>query len=128
MVISTGKEDILLDYTECLEQQIWPSDKVSELLNKMIQYGYINTINRAYKIFMPVSLMNSENSRKFFIIIGANILQDNIFNSFFEFLMQAISYGEFKENQQYLIEFKSQCSSLKCNVRTESQLNNFNIS
>lgn len=60
MVISTGKEDILLDYTECLEQQIWPSDKVSELLNKMIQYGYINTINRAYKIFMPVSLINSD--------------------------------------------------------------------
>lgn len=55
MVISTEKEDILLDYTECLEQQIWPSDKVSELLNKMVQYGYINTVNRAYKIFMPVS-------------------------------------------------------------------------
>lgn len=30
--------------------------------------------------------------------------------------MQAISYGEFKENQQHLIEFKSQCSSLKSNV------------
>jgi len=58
MVISTGREDILLDYTECLEQQIWPSDKVSELLNKMIHYGYINTVNRAYKIFMPVSLIN----------------------------------------------------------------------
>lgn len=55
MVISTAREDILLDYTECLEQQIWPSDKVSELLNKMVQYGYINTVNRAYKIFMPVS-------------------------------------------------------------------------
>jgi len=58
MVISTGREDILLDYTECLEQQIWPSDKVSELLNEMIHYGYINTVNRAYKIFMPVSLIN----------------------------------------------------------------------
>ncbi|XP_071562080.1 spatacsin isoform X1 [Temnothorax nylanderi] len=93
MVISTGREDILLDYTECLEQQIWPSDKVSELLNKMVRYGYINTVNRAYKIFMP----------------------DSILNSFFEFLMQAISYGEFKENQRHLIEFKSQCSSLKSN-------------
>jgi len=58
MVISTGREDILYDYTECLEKQIWPSDKVSELLNKMVQYGYIKTINRAYKIFMPVSLIN----------------------------------------------------------------------
>lgn len=58
MVISTRREDILLDYEECLEQQIWPSDKVSELLNKMIQYGYINTVNRAYKIFMPVSSIN----------------------------------------------------------------------
>ncbi|XP_036147229.1 spatacsin isoform X2 [Monomorium pharaonis] len=93
MVISTEREDILLDYTECLDQQIWPSDKVSKLLNKMVQCGYINTIYRAYKIFMP----------------------DNILNPFFEFLMQAISYGEFKENQRHLIEFKSQCSSLKCN-------------
>lgn len=58
MAISTARENILLDYTECLEQQIWPSDKVSELLNKMIKYGYINTVNRAYKIFMPVSLSN----------------------------------------------------------------------
>ncbi|XP_018364335.1 PREDICTED: spatacsin isoform X1 [Trachymyrmex cornetzi] len=93
MVISTGREDIFHDYTECLEKQIWPSDKVSELLNKMVQYNYIKTINRAYKIFMP----------------------DSILNPFFEFLMQAISYGEFKENQQYLIEFKSQCSSLQTN-------------
>ncbi|KAL6259083.1 hypothetical protein P5V15_009005 [Pogonomyrmex californicus] len=93
MVISIGREDILFDYTECLEQQIWPSDKVSELLNKMIQCGFINTVNQAYKIFMP----------------------DSILNPFFEFLMQAISYGEFKENQRYLIEFKSQCSSLKYN-------------
>lgn len=58
MVISTAREDILVDYTECLEQQIWPSDKVSELLNKMILYGYVNTVNRAYKIFMPVSSIN----------------------------------------------------------------------
>lgn len=58
MVISTAREDILLDYTECLEQQIWPSDKVSELLNKMVRYDYINTVNRAYKIFMPVSPIN----------------------------------------------------------------------
>jgi len=32
--------------------------------------------------------------------------------------MQAINYGEFKENQQHLIEFKSQCYSLKSNVCT----------
>ncbi|XP_072747233.1 spatacsin [Anoplolepis gracilipes] len=93
MVISTKREDILFDYTECLEQQIWPSDKVSELLDKMVQYGYINTVNRAYKIFMP----------------------DSILNPFFEFMMQAISYSEFKDSQQHLMEFKSQCSSLKCN-------------
>ncbi|GAB1864875.1 Spatacsin [Camponotus japonicus] len=93
IVISTKREDILLDYEECLEQQIWPSDKVSELLNKMVQYGYINTVNRAYKIFMP----------------------DSILNLFFEFMMRTISYSEFKDSQQYLIEFKSQCSSLKSN-------------
>ncbi|XP_011684393.1 PREDICTED: spatacsin [Wasmannia auropunctata] len=93
MVISSRREDILLDYTECLEQQIWPSDKVSELLSRMVQCGYINTVNRAYKIFMP----------------------DSILNSFFEFLTQAVSNGEFKENQRHLVEFKLQCSSLKCN-------------
>ncbi|CAL1689224.1 unnamed protein product [Lasius platythorax] len=93
MVISTRREDILLDYAECLEQQIWPSDKVSELLNKMVQCSYINTVNRAYKIFMP----------------------DNILNLFFEFLMQTINYSEFKDSQQHLMEFKSQCSLLKSN-------------
>ncbi|KAL0117009.1 hypothetical protein PUN28_010108 [Cardiocondyla obscurior] len=91
MVISTGKEDILLDYAECLEQHSWPSDKILKLLNKMIQYGYINTINRALKIFTPKSVLIS----------------------LFEFLTQAISYGEFKENQQHLIEFKSNFS--RCN-------------
>ncbi|EZA52114.1 Spatacsin [Ooceraea biroi] len=93
MAISTGREDILLDYAECLEQQVWPSDKTSELLNQMLQEGYINTINWAYRIFMP----------------------DSILNPFFEFLTQAISYGEFKASQQHLVEFKSQCSSLKYN-------------
>ncbi|KAL6426524.1 hypothetical protein ACFW04_009151 [Cataglyphis niger] len=93
MVISTRREDILFDYAECVEQQIWPSDKVSDLLNKMIQCGYINTINRAYKIFMP----------------------DSILNVFFEFMMQTINYSEFKDSQQYLMEFKLQCSSLKSN-------------
>ncbi|XP_014476874.1 PREDICTED: spatacsin [Dinoponera quadriceps] len=93
MVISTGRDDVLLDYEECLEQQIWPANKVAELLSKMIQFGYTKTLNRAYKIFMP----------------------DSVLNPFFEFLAQAITYGEFKESQQHLSEFKSQCSSLKCN-------------
>ncbi|XP_011147988.1 spatacsin [Harpegnathos saltator] len=93
MVISAGKEDLLLDYAECLEQQIWPANKVAGLLSKMIQFGYIDTLNRAYKIFMP----------------------DSILSPFFEFLTQAIIYGEFKESQQHLLEFKLQCSSLKCN-------------
>ncbi|XP_020295554.1 spatacsin isoform X2 [Pseudomyrmex gracilis] len=93
MVISTAREDILSDYTECLEQQIWPSEKVSELLNKMVECGYVKTVNRAYKIFMP----------------------DSILNPFFEFLTQAVNHGEFKESQRYLTEFKLQCSSLKSN-------------
>lgn len=58
MVISAGREDILLDYAECLEQQIWPANKVAELLSQMIQFGYIGTLNRAYKIFMSVSVVN----------------------------------------------------------------------
>lgn len=58
MVISTKREDILSDYAECLEQQIWPANKIAELLSKMIQFGYINTLNRAYKIFMPVRIVN----------------------------------------------------------------------
>lgn len=50
------------------------------------------------------------------ILTDIYVSQDSILNPFFEFLMQAICYGEFKENQQYLIEFKSQCSLLKSNV------------
>lgn len=118
MVISTRREDILFDYAECVEQQIWPSDKVSDLLNKMIQCGYINTVNRAYKIFMPVSSINvtRNGDRELLIVTGINILQDSILNLFFEFMMQTISYNEFKDSQQYLMEFKLQCSSLKSNV------------
>lgn len=121
MVISAGKEDILLDYSECLEQQIWPADKTARLLSQMIQFGYIGTLNKAYKIFMPVSVVNiyviTTAIRTSFSVISSNMLQDSILNLFFEFLTQAITYGEFKESQQHLLEFKSQCSSLKCNVR-----------
>ncbi|XP_012135133.2 spatacsin isoform X4 [Megachile rotundata] len=53
MVISTADEDILSKYKECLEQQIWTANQVFHLLIKMLTCGYISTLSRAYKIFMP---------------------------------------------------------------------------
>ncbi|KOC59819.1 Spatacsin [Habropoda laboriosa] len=67
MVISTRDKEILSNYKECLEQQIWTAN------------------------------------------------QESPFNLFFEFLTQCVN-GDFKECQQKLLEFKEQCSNLKCNV------------
>lgn len=55
MVISTTDKEILSNYNECLEQQIWTANQVSNLLEQMVKNGYINILNKAYKIFMPVS-------------------------------------------------------------------------
>ncbi|XP_076236055.1 spatacsin isoform X2 [Calliopsis andreniformis] len=93
MVISTANEDILSEYKGCLEQQEWTANQVFNLLEKMVTCGYINTLSRAYKIFMP----------------------ESPFNSFFEFLTQCVNHGDFKECQQNLLEFKTQCLNLKCN-------------
>ena len=52
MVISTTDKEILSNYNECLEQQIWTANQVSNLLEQMVKNGYINILNKAYKIFM----------------------------------------------------------------------------
>lgn len=93
MVISTTDKEILSNYNECLEQQIWTANQVSNLLEQMVKNGYINILNKAYKIFMP----------------------ENLFNLFFEFLEQCAIYGNFKDYQQNLLDFKTQCVDLKCN-------------
>nr|XP_034171053.1 spatacsin isoform X2 [Osmia lignaria] len=92
MVISTADEVILSNYKECLEQQVWSANQVFNLLIKMTTCRYISTLNKGYKIFMP----------------------ESPFNSFFEFLVQCIDYGNFEECQ-HLLDFKTQCSNLKCN-------------
>lgn len=56
MVISTADKDILSNYKECLEQQVWSANQVFNLLIKMTTCGYIGTLNKGYKIFMPVSI------------------------------------------------------------------------
>nr|XP_012135131.1 PREDICTED: spatacsin isoform X2 [Megachile rotundata] len=93
MVISTADEDILSKYKECLEQQIWTANQVFHLLIKMLTCGYISTLSRAYKIFMP----------------------ESPFNLLFEFFVQCAEYGNFEGYQQNLLEFKTQCLNLKCN-------------
>ncbi|PBC28068.1 Spatacsin [Apis cerana cerana] len=75
MVISTTDKEILSNYNECLEQQIWTANQVSNLLEQM----------------------------------------ENLFNLFFEFLEQCTIYGNFKDYQQNLLDFKTQCLDLKCN-------------
>ncbi|KZC04326.1 PREDICTED: spatacsin [Dufourea novaeangliae] len=93
MIISAADESIMFDYKDCLEQQIWTANQVCNLLNEMVTCGYIGTLNRAYKIFMP----------------------ESPFNEFFEFLLQSAVYGDFKESLQNLSKFKMQCLNLKCN-------------
>ncbi|XP_053975278.1 spatacsin isoform X1 [Hylaeus volcanicus] len=93
MVISAANESITSDYKECLEQQVWTANQVLNLLGTMVTCGYISTLNKAYKIFMP----------------------ESPFNSFFEFLTQCTNYGNFKTCQQKLLEFKTQCLNLKRN-------------
>ncbi|KAF7381387.1 hypothetical protein HZH66_013781 [Vespula vulgaris] len=92
MVISTANKSILSDYAECLDQIMWPANKVLELIPRLVSYGYVCTLSRAFKIFMP----------------------DSILNPFFEFLLRCTNYGEFKECQQYLKDFKIQSSTLIC--------------
>ncbi|XP_076176182.1 spatacsin isoform X3 [Ptiloglossa arizonensis] len=93
MIISAADENITSEYKECLEQQIWTADQVLNLLDRMVTCGYIGILDRAYKIFMPESPMNS----------------------FFEFLAQCTNYGNFKTCQENLVEFKTQCLNLKHN-------------
>ncbi|XP_035737182.1 spatacsin-like isoform X2 [Vespa mandarinia] len=90
MVISTANKSILSDYAECLDQIMWPANKVLELIPRLVSSGYVYTLSRAFKIFMP----------------------DSILNPFFEFLLRCTNYGEFKECQQYLKDFKIQSSTL----------------
>ncbi|XP_043488145.1 spatacsin [Polistes fuscatus] len=92
MVISTANKSILSDYAECLDQIMWPANKVLELIPRLVSSGYVCTLSRAFQIFMP----------------------DNILNPFFEFLVRCINYGEFIECQQYLKDFKTQSSMLIC--------------
>ncbi|XP_066592873.1 spatacsin isoform X2 [Prorops nasuta] len=93
MVISVARKDFLMQYADCLEQQIWSAANVSDLLQKMVCKGYIKTLYRAYMIFMP----------------------DNPFNIFFECFMECINYGDFDNSYKLLLEFKAQCSIRKCN-------------
>ncbi|KAK9299148.1 hypothetical protein QLX08_007765 [Tetragonisca angustula] len=97
MIISTTDEEILSNYKECLEQQVWTANQVSNLLDQMVTRGYLSILNKAYRIFMP----------------------ENVFNLFFEFLAQCVIYGDFKGCQQKLLDFKAQCIDLKCNEATD---------
>ncbi|KAK1131494.1 hypothetical protein K0M31_017777 [Melipona bicolor] len=93
MIISTTDKEILSNYKECLEQQVWTANQVSNLLAEMVTCEYLSILNKAYRIFMP----------------------ENVFNLFFEFLVQCVIYGDFKGCQQKLLDFKAQCIDLKCN-------------
>ena len=56
MIISTADKEILSNYKECLEQQVWTANQVSNLLDQMVTCGYLSILNKAYRIFMPVSI------------------------------------------------------------------------
>ncbi|CAK9804301.1 SPG11 [Anthophora quadrimaculata] len=92
IVISTMDKEILSDYKECLDHQIWTANQVSNLLYQMVTHGYVSNLSKAYKIFMP----------------------ESPFNLLFDFLAQCVN-GNFNECEEKLSEFKLQCLNLKCN-------------
>lgn len=57
MIISTTDKEILFNYKECLEQQVWTANQISNLLEQMVTRGYLSILNKAYRIFMPVSIL-----------------------------------------------------------------------
>ncbi|XP_023290455.1 spatacsin isoform X2 [Orussus abietinus] len=93
LVISVKNKEIESEYEQCMEHQMWSADKVFHLFQIMVSHGYVDTLNRSFQIFMP----------------------ENPLRPFFEFLTQCIKFGNFRESEKSLLDFKSGCSTLKCN-------------
>ncbi|XP_034936276.1 spatacsin [Chelonus insularis] len=93
LIISVNNSILTNDYIDCLKDQIWSPRKVSDLFRRVISLGYIDTISRAFQIFMP----------------------DNCLCAFFNFLVQYIKHCEFKVCIKYLESFLISCSLLKSN-------------
>ncbi|XP_008543727.1 spatacsin [Microplitis demolitor] len=93
LVISVNDEDLIIDYTNCLNDQIWSAKKVSDLFRRIISLGYIDTLSRGFKIFMP----------------------DNPLSIFFYFLVKCIKHADFESSVNSLNNFLSICSTFKSN-------------
>ncbi|CAD6223033.1 GSCOCG00005360001-RA-CDS [Cotesia congregata] len=93
LVISVNDEDLIIDYTNCLNDQIWSAKKVSDLFRRIISLGYMDTLSRGFQIFMP----------------------DNPLSIFFDFLVKCIKHADFKSSVDTLNNFLSTCSTFKSN-------------
>lgn len=93
LLISVGIDDLIAEYTDCLNDQFWPIRKVSNLFRSVISLGFIDTLSRAFQIFMP----------------------NNPLNGCFEFLVQCLNHGEFDSSYKKLIDFTISCSTLRSN-------------
>ncbi|XP_074094881.1 spatacsin [Cotesia typhae] len=93
LLISVNDEDLIIDYTNCLNDQIWSAKKVSDLFRKIISLGYIETLSRGFQIFMP----------------------ENPLSIFFDFLVKCIKHADFKSSVDSLNNFLSTCSTFKSN-------------
>ncbi|XP_001601258.1 spatacsin [Nasonia vitripennis] len=93
LVISADNAPFVKDYGECLENQIWSASTVLNLFHNMVLHGLVNTLFRGLQIFLP----------------------ENPLKSFFEFLVNCIEYGNFKDCEQYLDNFITDCSNYRSN-------------
>lgn len=93
LVISIENQDVLIDHSDCLDDQIWSVRRVSSLFRKLVTLGYIDTLSKGFEIFLPESPLHL----------------------FFKFLLQCVKFSEFEESQKILVDFINTCSTLKIN-------------
>ncbi|XP_063995284.1 spatacsin [Diachasmimorpha longicaudata] len=93
LVISVENEHLLTAYSDCLDDQIWPIRRISELFRKLVSLGYIDTLSKGFEIFLP----------------------ENPLHLFFKFLLQCAKSCEFEESQKILVDFINTCSTFKSN-------------
>uniref|UniRef100_A0A0C9R810 SPG11 protein n=1 Tax=Fopius arisanus TaxID=64838 RepID=A0A0C9R810_9HYME len=93
LVVSIENKDLLNDYSDCLNDQIWPIRRISELFRKLVSLGYTDTLSKGFEIFLP----------------------ENPIHLFFKFLLQCTKFYEFEESQKILVDFINTCSSLNSN-------------
>lgn len=119
-MISTNDSHIVADHQDYLDRQVWPADRVLELLKRLVAMGYTKTVSRGLEIFMPVSgrgLISTEIILLFFKEFNFYIfLQESPLRFFTDFITQCVNFGDFESGEKNLTAFKTGCSNLVRNA------------